>query len=105
MRELKARPERPAVVQPARDRELALEEIDFDVEPAEVEERVRAARAAGATTLAEVLRTMLGDMSAARQFVMVGRVAQQVAPDAMSELERPWEEVPGGIEIEDWKLK
>jgi chromosome partition protein MukF len=105
MRSLEARPERPAVVQPARDRELALEEIDFDVEPAEIEERVRAARAAGATTLAEVLRSVLSDMSPARQFVMVGRVAQQVAPDATSERERAWREVPGGIEVEDWGLK
>ena len=92
-------------MQPARDRELALEEIDFDVEPAELEERVRAARAAGATTLAEVLRSVLSEMSPARQFVMVGRVAQQVAPDATSERERAWREVPGGIEVEDWGLK
>jgi chromosome partition protein MukF len=105
MRSLEARPERPAVVQPARDRELALEEIDFDVEPAELEERVRAARAAGATTLAEVLRSVLSEMGHARQFVMVGRVAQQVAPDATSERERAWREVPGGIEVEDWGLK
>jgi len=107
LRELEGRVDRPAVVRPKRDREVPLEEVAIDLEPAELEERVRAALAAAPDSLAGVVRQVLPEVPAPRRFLAVGRIAAQVAAEAnpTSARERPWVAVPGDIEIEDWHLR
>ncbi|MBL9000473.1 MAG: condensin subunit MukF [Phycisphaerae bacterium] len=106
LRESIAREQRPPVARPTQDREKALEDVPSDSETAALEDLVRAALASGKTTLSEVLDVVLPQMDAAKCFAAVGRVAAQVAIEttARSDRERPWVQVPGDVEVEDWVL-
>lgn len=106
LREIEAYVDRPPVVQPRRDRESPPEQLPPDLRPAEQEDRVRAALAAGAMTLSEVLRAVLPRIPEEARFVAAGRISAQVAVEAhpRSERERPWVEVAGDLRVEEWIL-
>lgn len=107
LREIEGRVDRPAVVRPKRDREVPLEKVAIDLEPAEIEDRVRAALAAAPDSLAGVVRQVLPEVPVPRRFVAIGRIAAQVVAETKptADRERPWVAVPGDIEIEDWHLR
>jgi len=106
LREVDARVHRPPVVRPKSDREAPLEEVFPDLEPMELEERVHEALARALRTLAAVVAEVLPHLPAQRRFVAIGRIAARVATDAnpRSARQRPWVQVPGEIQIEDWEL-
>lgn len=106
LRENTIREQRPPVVRPSQDREMALEDVPSDTEATALEELVRAALVNGKTTLSDVLDVVLPRVDAAKRFAAVGRIAAQVAVEtaARSERDRPWVQVPGGVEVEDWVL-
>lgn len=106
LRENAIREQRPPVVRPAQDREVPLEHVPSDAEATTLEELVRAALASGRTTLADVLDVVLPQIDAAKRFAAVGRIAAQVAVEAAarSDRDRPWVQVPGEVEVEDWML-
>lgn len=106
LREVDARVARPPVACARRDWDEPPEAVMPDLRPVEQEERVRAALAAGAATLSEVLAAVLPAISEAERFVAVGRVAAQVAAEAhpRSDREPPWTAVPGALLVEDWRL-
>jgi chromosome partition protein MukF len=107
LREKSLRVHRPAVQQPARDREAAVENVPADTDLATVEGRVRALLADGSPSLSAVLHQVLPEVADQKRFAATGRIAGQVAAEAnpRSERERPWVEVPSKIEVEDWMLK
>jgi chromosome partition protein MukF len=97
----------PSVSRPrvSREREPADEHA---VDPNEALERsVRDALSAGARSLAEVTDRVNAQVEPEQRFVTIGRVAQASAAlaSAASERERPWVQVEGAIEIEDWQLR
>jgi chromosome partition protein MukF len=106
LRENTVREQRPPVVRAAQDREVPLEYVPSDSEATTVEELVRAAMASGKTALSDVLDVVLPQVDVAKRFAAIGRIAAQVAVEttARSERDRPWVEVPGSVEIEDWVL-
>jgi len=106
LREDAVREQRPPVVRPPQDREVPLEYVPSGTEAATLEKLVRAALAGGKTTLSDVLDAVLPAVDAATRFAVVGRVAAQVATEtaARSERDRPWVEVSGEVEVEDWDL-
>ncbi|GMU22533.1 MAG: hypothetical protein AMXMBFR13_26190 [Phycisphaerae bacterium] len=106
LRENAIRDQQPPVVRPPQDREMPLEHVPSDTEAMALEELVRAALASGRTTLANVLDLVLPQIDVAKRFAAVGRIAAQVAVEtaARSDRDRPWVQVPGDIEVEDWML-
>ncbi|KYF59951.1 chromosome partition protein MukF [Sorangium cellulosum] len=106
LRPLEARVARPPVVQPRGAWRTPLEEQPPDPRMADQELRVRAALAAGAATLSEVLTAVLPGVSEEHRFVAVGRIAAQLAAEARprSALDPPWVEVPGELSVEEWSL-
>lgn len=106
LRESVTREQRPPVARPTQDREKPLEDVPSDSEAATLEELVRAALASSNTTLSDVLDVVLPQLAAAKCFAAVGRIAAQVAIEttARSDRERPWVQVPGDVEVEDWVL-
>jgi chromosome partition protein MukF len=106
LREVPPVVERPVVSRPkaAREREPA---DDHGVDPqAVLEQRVRVALEAGATSLSGVTDRVNAEVQELERFVMAGRVAQTAASLARvdAERERSWVEVDGDIEIEEWHL-
>lgn len=106
LRENAAREQRPPVVRPAQDREVPLEYVPSDTEALVLEESVRAALASGRRTLADVLDAVLPHIDSAKRYSVIGRIASQVAVEtaARSARDRPWVQVPGDVEVEDWAL-
>jgi chromosome partition protein MukF len=97
---------RSAVSRPraAREREPA---DDHGIDPqALLEQRVRHALGAGASSLSNVTDRVNAEVSEVERFVMAGRVAQTAASLARvnADRERSWVAVDGDIEIEDWHL-
>lgn len=106
LRENMVREQRPPVVRPSKDREVPLEHVPSDMETTILEELVRAALADGKTTLSDILDTVLPQLDCAKHYAAVGRIAAQVAAETavLSELDRPWVQVLGSVEVEDWML-
>jgi chromosome partition protein MukF len=106
LRENAIRDQRPPVIRPPQDREVPLDDVPSDAEATTLEELVRAALASGKTTLSDVLNVVLPEIDSAKRFAGVGRIAAQVAVEtsARSDTDRPWVEVPGEVEVEDWML-
>ncbi len=71
-----------------------------------MEDLVRAAVASGKTSLSQVLGELLPQIDPPRRFGFVGRIAAQLAAETTphAELERPWVQVPGELEVEEWLL-
>lgn len=106
LRDIEARSVRPPVVSATRDRETPLDAIALNSETDDLKHRVGAALAESPDTFSVVLREVLPHVVPVHRFVAVGWIAAQVAEEAnaTSACERPWAEVPGGIEVEDWRL-
>jgi chromosome partition protein MukF len=107
LREVVQVAEAPNVSRPrvTREREPAEEEA---ADPnAELEGRVRDALSAGARSLAEVTDRVNAEVEPEARFVTAGRIANASAAlaNAVAERERPWVQVEGSIEIEDWRLR
>ena len=107
LREVDARVERPPLVRPRRDRETPLERVSSDSDGADLEALVRASLARSPDTLAAVLRETLPVIDEERRYLAIGEIAALVAEHttAQPSEERPWVAVPGGFEIEDWRLR
>jgi hypothetical protein len=80
--------------------------VPSDTEAMVLEELVRAALVSGKRTLADVLDVVLPQIESAKRYAVIGRIATQVAVEAAvcSSRDRPWVQVPGDVEIEDWAL-
>ena len=107
LREVDAHLERPPVVRPRRDRETPLERVSGDSDGADLEALVRESLARSPDTLAAILREALPALDEERRYLAIGEVAALVAEHttAQPREERPWVTVPGGYEIEDWRLR
>ena len=107
LREVDTHVDRPPVVRPKRDREAPLECVSSDADPAELEALVRKALAQSPDTLASVLRDILPALGEDRRYLAIGEIASLVAEHTAPgrSKERPWVTVPGGFEIEDWRLR
>lgn len=106
LRENTVREQRPPVVRPPEDREGPLENVPSETETAALEELVRAALAGGTRTLSNVLNAVLPQIDSPKRYAAVGRIAAQVVAEVATraERDRPWVEVPGEVEVEDWAL-
>ena len=107
LREVDAHVERPPVVRPRRDRETPLERVSGNTDGANLEALVRESLARSPDTLAAVLRETLPALGEERRYLAIGEIAVLVAEHttAQPSEERPWVSVPGGYEIEDWRLR
>ena len=107
LREIEARIERPAVVRPRRNRERELESISAESGTRDLEERVLAALANAPDSLANVMNEILPELEEERRYLGIGEVTALVARHATTNgaRDRPWVTVPGGLEVEDWKLQ
>jgi chromosome partition protein MukF len=107
LREVVQVAETPNVSRPRASREREPAEEDATDPNAELEERVRDALSSGARSLAEVTDRVNAQVEPEARFVTAGRVANMSAELARAapERERPWVQVEGSIEIEDWRLR
>ena len=107
LREIEARIERPAVVRQRQERETELEQVSTEAQARDLEAHVLAALADAPETLATAVREILPELPQDRQYLAIGEITALVAKHAgvAGRQERPWVEVPGGIEIEDWRLR
>ena len=107
LREVDAHVDRPPVVRPRRDRETPLERVSSDADGADLEALVRGSLARSPDTLACVLRETLPALDEERRYLAIGEIAALVAEHTIAQPsdERPWVTVPGGFEIEDWRLR
>jgi chromosome partition protein MukF len=107
LREVVQVAETPHVSRPRASREREPAEEDASDPDAELEGRVRDALSAGARSLAEVTNRVNAQVEPQARFVTAGRVANVSAElaRAATERERPWVQVEGSIEIEDWRLR
>ena len=107
LREMNARIDRPPVVHPRRDREAPLERVSSDSDRVDFVALVRESLARSPDTLAAVLRETLPALDEERRYLAIGEIAALVAAHATAgpREERPWVTVPGGFEIEDWRLR
>jgi chromosome partition protein MukF len=107
LREVVQVAETPNVSRPRASRERPPAEVDASDPNAELEERVRDALSSGARSLAEVTDRVNAQVEPEARFVTAGRVANVSAElaRAATERERPWVQVEGSIEIEDWRLR
>ena len=106
LREMEHHIERPSVTQVARDREPKLDKSPTELDPINLEERVRASLAKPQTTLAGVLSDVLPKVAEERRYESIGQIAAYVAANAQPRgtRKRPWVKLPNGFEIEDWRL-
>lgn len=106
LRPLESRVERPAVTRPRIDRDREPSVLAPEDAPADLEARVRAALAEGATGLADVTARVLDALPAEAHYAAAGRVAGILARlvRVRSAYERPWKPVAGQLEIEDWQV-
>ena len=106
LRELTTRIERPPVVRPKRDRETPLECVWSETDPADLEALVRETLARSPETLGNALHNILPELKQERRYLAIGEVALLLAERAewRSGEQRQWVQVPGGYEIEDWRL-
>lgn len=97
----------PPARRPKKPREAALEEREPPPDPREVlTDKVSAALAGGARSLAEVVRVTTRDVEVGARFVEAGRVAETVGRLArpLARAERPWVPTDDGYELEEWPL-
>lgn len=106
LRDASPRVERPAVVRARVDRDHSPEPVPLDDGEIDLEERVRLALEAGASTLSEVTGVVLDALPASRRFAAAGRVAAIVAALARPSAshERAWAPVLDSLEIEQWAI-
>ena len=106
LREMQHHIERPSVTQVARDREPKLDKSPTELDPINLEERIRASLAKPQTTLAGVLSDVLPKVAEERRYESIGQIAAYVAANAQPQgtRNRPWVKLPNGFEIEDWRL-
>jgi chromosome partition protein MukF len=106
LREVELRTVRPPVISSSRDWDRPLDVLATSNPTDEFEHRIRAALAKSPDTLSAVLREVLPHVPSTHRFVAVGWTATQVVDEASpsSDRERPWVEVPEGIEVEEWRL-
>ena len=107
LREVDTRIVRPPVIRPRRDRETPIECVASDADHTETEMLVREALERSPDTLASVLGDVLPRLDEDRRYLAIGEIAVLVAAYAVTHRneERPWVSVPGGFEIEDWRLR
>lgn len=110
MRTLDTRPERPAVMRPAQDLDVAFTEVaaphDDPTLPLEI--RVSNVLTTRPEALSSVLKTLLDAVPAAERYRTVGRVVALVAASGRvdpSILERPWTEIADDLEVEEWSVR
>jgi chromosome partition protein MukF len=98
--------DKPKVSRPRAEREKPPALHDAPDPHAIVEERVKAALAAGSVGLCEVTQQVSALTPADEQFVTAGRVAQAVARLARTtqDRDRPWRSVQDGLVIEEWTI-
>jgi chromosome partition protein MukF len=104
LRSLEARVERPIVVRPRADRDVAPELVDAENQAADLDALVRRALADGAKSLAEVTARVLPALPELTRYAAAGHTADALARAApvCTERERPWACVGQHLEIEDW---
>ena len=107
LRDDQARVERPPVTRRSVDRDREPEIVPPDPSPVSIEDRVAAALADGATTLADLSDAVLRELPTAEQYRAAGRVAELAAARTRvsGPRERAWlrlSSVP--LEVEDWEL-
>jgi chromosome partition protein MukF len=106
LRPLEPRVERPAVTRPRANREVAPSVVAPEDALSELEARVRAALAEGASGLADVTARVLPALPPELHYTATGRIAEALArlTRARPEHERPWRAVIDRLEVEDWPL-
>ena len=106
LREVDARVERQPVVRPRRDRETPLERVSGDAIGADLVALVGESLTRSPATLAAILREILPALDEGQRYPAIGEIAALVAEHTTAQPgeERPWITVPGGFEIEDWRL-
>ena len=106
LRPLEARVDRPVVMRPRAEREVALSFVVPSDLFADLEQRIQAAVAGGATDLATITAHVLADLPLHTHYPAAGRVAEVVARTLplSTARERPWRAVGAALEIEDWTL-
>ncbi|HKU39733.1 MAG TPA: condensin subunit MukF [Polyangiales bacterium] len=107
LREVVQVAETPNVSRPREKREREPATEDASDPQAALERSVREALDGGARSLAQVTDSVNAQVAADERFVTAGRIAQASAAlaHAATERERPWVQVAGQIEIEDWELR
>jgi hypothetical protein len=99
--------ERPPVRRRRPEPEPPLAEVAAEDPQAKLDTDVRAVIASGVRGLGEVTARLTGALPESQRFVAAGRIAHTTArvsrPDARAE--RPWVQVEGGLEIEEWTLR
>ena len=106
LRPLEARVDRPVVMRPRAEREVELSFVVPSDLFADLEQRIQAAVAGGATDLATITAYVLADLPLHTRYPAAGRVAEVVARTLplSTVRERPWRAVGAALEIEDWTL-
>lgn len=106
LRPLEARVDRPVVMRPRAEREVELSFVVPSDLFADLEQRIQAAVAGGATDLATITAYVLADLPLHTHYPAAGRVAEVVARTLplSAARERPWRAVGAALEIEDWTL-
>lgn len=106
LRPLEARVDRPVVMRPRAEREVGLSFVVPSDLFADLEQRIQAAVAGGATDLATITAHVLADLPLHTHYPAAGRVAEVVARTLplSTARERPWRAVGAALEIEDWTL-
>jgi chromosome partition protein MukF len=106
LRPLEARVDRPVVMRPRAEREVELSFVVPSDLFADLEQRIQAAVAGGATDLATITAYVLADLPLHTHYPAAGRVAEVVARTLplSTARERPWRAVGAALEIEDWTL-
>jgi chromosome partition protein MukF len=106
LRPLEARVDRPVVMRPRAEREVELSFVVPSDLFADLEQRIQAAVAGGATDLATITAHVLADLPLHTHYPAAGRVAEVVARTLplSTARERPWRAVGAALEIEDWTL-
>ena len=106
LRPLEARVDRPVVMRPRAEREVELSFVVPSDLFADLEQRIQAAVAGGATDLATITAYVLAALPLHTHYPAAGRVAEVVARTLplSTARERPWRAVGAALEIEDWTL-
>jgi chromosome partition protein MukF len=106
LRPLEARVDRPVVMRPRAEREVELSFVVPSDLFVDLEQRIQAAVAGGATDLATITAHVLADLPLHTHYPAAGRVAEVVARTLplSTARERPWRAVGAALEIEDWTL-
>ena len=106
LREVDARAERPPVTRPRRDLEAPLEHVAPHDARAALQERVLACLRSGVTSLSAVVSRVLPEVPERDRYRAAGSVTATVGrdPRARSAVVRPWVQVAGDLQLEDWSL-